>query len=196
MIIEIAIGAAVVAAAGSVTAWLARRRTPASPAPATPAFEVSRAQSGRGLRCGDVITGPGIEVALHAMIELDEEGLVLRAFRVLEHQERWLVQLDGDAKRLAIGMRTTEVPDGAVPEVLPVGGRRVRIERRGTALVRSEGPDLPTMSRVRYALMSERAGRVVVVIDPEGGARLSLHLDELDIRGIDVLRGGDVKRTA
>jgi hypothetical protein len=196
LIIELAIGAAVIAAAGGVTAFLRRRRAVlAPPTPATRAFEAPRPTSARGLRCGDVVTGPGIEVALHAMIELDEEGLVLRAFRVLELEERWLVQLDTEAKRLAVGKRTAEVPDGAIPEVLPVGGRRVRIERRGTALVRSEGPDLPVMARARYALLSERAGRVVLVIDPDDGPRLALHLDELDGRGIDVLRGGDVKRT-
>lgn len=193
MIIELAIGTAAVAAVGSAIAWLRRRRAPALPA-ALPsaAFEMEPSLGRRGLRCGDVITAPGLEVALHAMIELEEEGVVLRAFRTLEVNERWLVQLDAHAKRLALGARSDEIPDGAVPEVLPVGGRRVRIERRGRALVRLEGPELPAMQRVQYVVMSERAGRVLVVIDPEDGPRLALHLDELDIRGVDVLRGGDV----
>ncbi len=194
MIVELAIGTAAVAVVGSALAWYrARRVAPPPAALPSPAFQSDAALHTRGLRCGDVITAPGLEVALHAMIELQEEGLVLRAFRTLEVNERWLVQLDGHAKRLALGVSTTEVPAGAVPEVLPVGGRRVRVERRGRALVRIEGPELPAMSRVEYVVMSERAGRVVVVIDPEGGQRLALHLDVIDIRGVDVLRGGDVR---
>jgi len=195
VIIELAIGTAAFAAVGSALAWLRRRTSPAPLTTSSAAFEVESSLGTRGLRCGDVITAPGIELALHAMIELDEEGVVLRAFRTLEVNERWLVQLDGRGKRLALGLPTTEVPAGAVPEVLPVGGRRVRVERRGRASVRLEGPELPVMVRAQYVVMSERAGRVVVVIDPDGGDRLALHLDELDIRGVDVLRGGDVPRS-
>jgi hypothetical protein len=195
VIIELAIGTAAVAAVGSALAWFRRRRPPPPPALSSAAFEVESSLGQRGLRCGDVVTAPGLELALHAMIELEEEGLVLRAFRTLEVNERWLVQLDGRAKRLALGLPTTEVPAGAVPEVLPVGGRRVRVERRGRAIVRLEGPELQAMTRVEYVVMSERAGRVVVVIDPEEGARFALHLDELDIRGVDVLRGGDVPKS-
>lgn len=194
MIIELAIGAAAVAAVGSAIAWIRRRSPPPAPLSSV-AFQAETSLGQRGLRCGDVVTAPGLELALHAMIELDEEGLVLRAFRTLEVNERWLVQLDGRATRLALGLPTLEVPAGAVPEVLPVGGRRVRVERRGRALVRLDGPSLPAMTRVEYVVMSERAGRVVVVIDPEQGDRLALRLDELDIRGVDVLRGGDVPKS-
>jgi hypothetical protein len=206
VIIEIAIGVAVVAAAGGVGALL-RRRPPNAPAtkPApTPAFvsgEPSAPRSSRsgarGLRCGDVVTGPGLELVLHAMIELVEEGLVLRAFRTVEVNERWVVQLDPHAKRLALGVPTDEVPRGSIPEALPIGGRMLRLERRGVARARTEGQVQlsSALSTVRYAVLSERAGRVAVVLDPEGGERIALRLDELDIRGIDVLRGGDVQRT-
>lgn len=202
MILELAIGVAVVAAAGGLGALL-RRRPPPSPSSepvSTPAFVSgdpsaprSSRSTARGLRCGDVVTGPGLELVLHTMIELVEEGLVLRAFRTVEVNERWVVQLDPQAKRLALGVETDEVPAGSIPEALPIGGRMLRLERRGVARARTEGTALPTS--VRYAVLSERAGRVAVVIDPEGGARIALRLDELDIRGIDVLRGGDVKRT-
>lgn len=187
MIIEIAIGVATVVAASGVIAVL-RRRTEPTPPPAEP----PRPTGPRGLKVRDVVTGPGLEVALGAMLELDEDGLVLRAFRTLEHEERWLVQLDREGKRLALGRATADVPAGNVPEALPVGGRTVRIQRRGWAVVRCEGDGVPAMQRARYAVLAERAGRTVVVIDPDGGARLALALDELDIRGIDVLQGGDV----
>jgi hypothetical protein len=206
VIIEVAIGVAVVAAAGGLGALL-RRRPPTSLAKSapTPAFgtgEPSAPQSSRsgarGLRCGDVVTGPGLELVLHTMIELVEEGLVLRAFRTVEVNERWVVQLDPHAKRLALGVPTDEVPAGSIPEALPIGGRMLRLERRGVARARTEGEVRATpsaLSTVRYAVLSERAGRVAVVLDPEGGERIALRLDELDIRGIDVLRGGDVQRT-
>lgn len=187
MIIEIAIGVATLAAASGLVAVLRRRTGPVVAPPPEP----PRATGPRGLKVRDVVTGPGLEVALGAMIELDENGLVLRAFRTLEHEERWLVQLDREGKRLALGQPTADVPAGNVPEALPVGGRTVRIQRRGWAVVRCEG-DVPVMQRARYAVLAERAGRTVVVIDPDGGARLALALDELDIRGIDVLQGGDV----
>lgn len=192
MIIEIAIGVATIVAAGGLASVLRRVRGE----PAAPALPSAPVPTGpRGLRCRDVVTGPGLEVALHAMIELDEDGLVLRAFRTLELEERWLVQLDREGKRLALGAATREVPDGQIPEALPIGGRMVRIQRRGWAVARIEGDGIPPMQRVRYAILAERAGRTVVVLDPEAGARLALRLDELDVRGIDVLQGGDVPRS-
>lgn len=194
MIIEIAIGVALAtAAAGGINAMLRRRSAPAAPPPEP--RPSGRKAGARGLRCRDVVTAPGLEVALHAMIELDEEGVVLRAFRTLEVKERWLVQLDAEGKRLALGEPTAEVPGGSVPEALPIGGRMLRLERRGAAIARTEGPDWPAFARARYVVLSERAGRTVVVIDPEPGERIALRLEEIDIRGVDVLRGGDVPET-
>jgi len=188
VIVGVAVGLAAVALAGGLVRALRRPAPPASPPRPAP----QRAAGPRGLKVRDVVTGPGLEVALGAVLELDEGGLVLRAFRTLEHEERWLVQLDREGLRLALGRPTDEVPAGSVPEALPLGGRTVRLERRGAAEVRSEGEGLPAMQRVRYAVLAERAGRTLVVIDPEGGPRLALALDELDPRGLDVLRGGDV----
>lgn len=188
MIVEVAVGLAAVALAGGLVRAL---RRPAPPPP-PPAVELPRSAGPRGLKVRDVVTAPGVEVALGGMLELDEDGLVLRAFRTLEHEERWLVQLDREGRRLALGGPSAEVPAGSVPEALPIGGRTVRLERRGMAQVRAEGEGLPAMQRARYAVLSERAGRTLVVIDAEGGARLALALDELDPHGLDVLRGGDV----
>lgn len=201
MILELAIGLAVVTAAGGVgTLWRLRASSRAPEPKAThPAFVEPR-RGPRGLRTGDVLTAPGLELALSSMIELDEAGLVLRAFRTIEHEERWVVQLDAHGKRIAVGARTTDVPDGSIPEALPIGGRMLRLERRGTAKARTEGELAPRVldeavleGTVRYAILSERAGRVAIVID--GRERLALRLDVLDIRSVDVLQGGDVPRT-
>jgi hypothetical protein len=189
VIVEVAVGLAAAALAGGLVRVL---RRPAPPPLPPPAPEPPRSAGPRGLKVRDVITGPGLEVALGGVLELDEDGFVLRAFRTLEHEERWLVQLDREGRRLALGAPSAEVPAGSVPEALPIGGRTVRLERRGVAQVRSEGEGLPAMQCARYAVLAERAGRTLVVIDPEGGARLALALDELDPRGLDVLRGGDV----
>ncbi len=148
----------------------------------------------RGLRERDVLLLGRDEVVLEGGLELEEDGLVVRVFRGLGlPRAEWVLQLDPEARDIALGRGCSDVPDGSVPEALPIGGRTVRVRRRGTARVRSLGEGTPAFSLAHFAVLDERGGRVLVVVDPHPmGERLAIVAERLDARTFDVLPGGDV----
>jgi hypothetical protein len=146
----------------------------------------------RGLVSGDVLMIPGEELALGGSIALDEGGFVLRAFSlVAAANDRWLVQLDPDARDLVLTSETDVVGDSHVPSTLPVGGRTLTLEKRGTARLTAAGEGVPDVDGklAPYVVLGERGGRVVVVIDAPN-RRLALLGERLDPRVVDKLGGG------
>src|SRR5690606_34620999 len=101
-----------------------RRRDAELEADEEPKDEGSTEPAGpRGLRVGDVLLYAETELWLAGMIELDEEGFVLRLFPTPGGlRAEWLAQLDEEGTDLATLAPTDEVPAGAVPESLPIGG--------------------------------------------------------------------------
>ena len=149
----------------------------------------------RGLRIGDVLLYADAELWLAAMVELDEEGFVLRLFRTPGGGERaeWVVQLDREARDLALAHETGEVPDGRVPTSLPIGGIRLSLRRRGHATVRHDGEGLPPFTeRAEYVELGGPGGRGLLVLDFEGGGRLALSMERLGRELFELLPGGDV----
>lgn len=198
MIVEILMGAGLVLAGAAAARVFLRRdaeiasaegkEEESSPARATP----------RGLKVGDVLLHLDTELWLAGMIELDEEGFALRLFPSPGglHAE-WVAQLDEQATDLATLAKTDEVPAGAVPESLPIGGRWLTLERRGSAVVRIKGEHLPrTSGKASYCLLSDAGGRVLVVVDFEKAPRLALTGDRVERHTVDLLPGGDLEEKA
>lgn len=198
MIIEILIGAGVVALGGLAARAIARRRRAAKRAAETDKknsdSEKEIDAAPRGLRIGDVLLYADTELWLAGAIELDEEGLVARLFPTPgAARSSWVAQLDDLAHDLAMLSPTEDVPSGAVPESLPIGGRRLSLERRGQANVKAEGEQLPrTTGRAEYAILSEVGGRVLIVVDFEKAPRLALHGERVSRGALDLLPGGDL----
>ena len=193
MIIEIAVGAAAVVVASAVARVVVQRRT-AREAEHARRLEAAAAASDprRGLEVGDVLLHIGDELWLAGRLELDEEGTPLILFRAPESPRAgWVAQLDGDARELALLVESTEVPEGQVPDRLPLGGRILSLHRRGSARVRAEGEHLPAHApRARFTILADAGGRLAVVVDFEGAPRLTLVGDRVERALIDVLPGG------
>lgn len=194
MIVELLVGAGLVlAGAAAARVVLRRREEPDREEP--PVEDTPPEPTGpRGLRVGDVLLYADTELWLAGMLELDEEGFVARLFPTPGGvRAEWVAQLDEPATDLATLSPTDEVPAGPVPESLPVGGRRLTLERRGDAVVRSEGEHLPrTSAKGRYCMLSDAGGRVLVVLDFEKAPRLALVGDRVARHMIDLLPGGDL----
>ena len=194
MIVEILIGAGIIAAGAAAARVITRRRAANAERARTPeAPEPPRGP--RGLRVGDVLLYADSELWLAGCVELDEEGLVARLFPTPgSPRAEFVVQLDPDARDLVVARACDEVPDGPVPESLPIGGRRLALERRGHAAARSEGEHLPrTTERASYTILSDVGGRVLVVADFVKGRRLALVGDRVSEHMIDLLPGGDLE---
>lgn len=198
MIVELLVGAGLVLAGAAAARVLLRRKDgddeegPAPEVGATP--KAPSLEGPRGLRVGDVLLYADTELWLAGMIELGEEGFVARLFPTPGGMRaEWVVQLDESATDLAALSATDEVPTGPVPESLPIAGRRLTLERRGHAVVRTEGEHLPRTSGTgRYVILSDAGGRVLVVLDFEKAPRLALVGDRVPRHMIDLLPGGDL----
>ncbi len=198
MIVELLIGAGLVAAGAAVARVVVRRRAanrPDAPPPTAPDAPRPAPAGPRGLRVGDVLLYADTELWLAGCVELDEEGFVARVFPSPGGARAdYVLQLDAEANDLATARATDEVPDGPVPEALPIDGRRLRLESRGVAAVRTEGEHLPkTTERASYAVLSDVGGRVLVVVDFVKGKRLALVGDRVSRHMIDLLPGGDLE---
>lgn len=149
----------------------------------------------RGLLVGDVLLYADTELWLAGMLELDEEGFVARLFPCPGGgRADWVAQLDETADDLVTLKDTSEVPAGPVPEALPVGGRRLSLEARGTADVHAKGEHLPrTGSRATYTILSDAGGRVLMVVDFPKAPRLALLGDRMGKHMVDLLPGGDLE---
>lgn len=194
--IEILVGAGLVLAGAATARVLLRsREVDTETAPPAEADRSAPVVAGpRGLLVGDVLLLDDTELWLAGMVELDEEGFVARLFPSPGgvHAD-WVAQLDEDANDLATLSTTHEVPDGAVPESLPIAGRRLTLERRGHAVVRTDGEHLPrTNKRGAYHLLSDAGGRVLVVVDFDKAPRIALHGERLERHRVDLLPGGDL----
>jgi hypothetical protein len=208
MLIELLVGAGVVALGAIALKALRRSQEPGgtadpggagSPAPAKALSEPSRPPTRiagpRGLRVGDVLLYADPELWLAGEVYLDEEGFALSLFHSPgASRASWVVQLDAEARELALVAPSTEVPGGAVPTELPIGGMRLSLRRRGQADVRTGGEHLPpTTERARYAVLGGPGGRTLVVVDFEGGDRLALVGDRVGREMVDLLPGGDLE---
>lgn len=218
MIVELIVGVGLVAAGAAAARILVRRREAVERAlddESRAASEATTRKAGakradtrkrgkkkaeekrtgpRGLRVGDVLLYADTEFWLAGCIELDEEGLVARLFPCPgAKRAEWVAQLDKEASDLATLSETDEVPGGPIPEALPIDGRRLSLERRGTAEVVATGEHLPrTTDRARYTLLSDAGGRVLVVVDFVEGSRLALSGERVSRHMIDLLPGGDL----
>lgn len=197
MIVELLVGAGLVLAGAAAARAILRRREAEAPAEGGEHEGSPEPAGPRGLRVGDVLLYADTELWLAGMIELDEEGFVLRLFPTPGGlRAEWLAQLDEQGTDLAALSTTDEVPAGAVPESLPIGGRRLSLERRGQAVVRTDGEHLPRTSKTaRYCILSDAGGRVLVVLDFEKAPRLALVGDRVPRHMIDLLPGGDLEPT-
>jgi len=212
VIIELLVGAGLVAAGAAAARILVRRRgavddeEEAAEKKAAKKAERGKGKKGpkrkrdiersgpRGLRVGDVILYADTELWLSGCIELVEEGLVARLFPCPgSERAEWVAQLDEDGNDLATLAPADDVPDGPVPESLPIDGRRLALERRGAAEVTTTGEHLPrTAARASYTLLSDAGGRVLIVVDFVNAPRLALSGDRLSKHMIDLLPGGDL----
>lgn len=189
MLIEVLIGGGLVVAGAAAARSLVRRAERESAA----APKSRETAEPRGLKVGDVLLHGSDEHWLAGMVELDEHGMALRVFRAPGAGENeWVAQLDERAKDVALLSETGEVPEGAVPESLPIDGRRLELECRGQADVRVTGEHLPRVQpRCEYTVLSEMAGRILVVIDFERAPRLALAGERVEPHMLELLPGGD-----
>ncbi len=227
MLIELLVGAGVVALSAVAVRTLRKGRTKANRAPGDePSEEGVRkpardtgdgksprnsarsgpARSGkdqaprppdpRGLRVGDVLLYADTELWLAGEVHLDEEGFALSLFCAPGgSRASWVAQLDPEAQDVAFLAETSEVPDGAVPTELPIGGMRLSLRRRGQADVRRCGEHLPaTTERASFVILGGPGDRLLVVVDFAGGDRISLVGDSVSADMFDLLPGGDLER--
>lgn len=210
MILELLIGAGLVAAGAAAARIAVRRRDAEEEDPidgdtgektrssrkSKKQKAKAKAQSGpRGLLVGDVLLYADSEFWLAGCIELDEEGFVARVFSSPGGgRAEYVIQLDDRATDIVTASVTDEVPEGPVPEALPIDGRRLQLEARGTASVRSWGDDLPRTSKsATYTLLSGVGGRVLLVLDFAKAPRVALVGDRVGRHMIDLLPGGDIE---
>lgn len=191
MILELALAVTAGGAAlGLLNAIRARRARSPESTPLGQALAAARTTE-RGLVSGDVLMIPGEELALGGSVTLDEGGVVLVLFALVgARRDRWLVQLDRTARDLALTEESSSIV-GEVPATLPLLGRTLTLERRGVAraLARGEGVPMVEGARAPFVVLSERGGRVAIVIDLPG-QRLALVGERLDPRVVDRLGGG------
>lgn len=193
MILEIAIASTVVMAASAVARVVVQQRARREAARAKLAADAAAIEARRGLRVGDVLLHVGDELWLAGAIELDEEGTPLVLFRTPENaRATWIAQLDDDARELALLAESTEIPEGAVPDRLPIAGRLLSLRRRGRARVTTRGEHVPTLpASARFTILADAGGRTAIVVDFEGtGTRIALVGDRVERALIDVLPGG------
>lgn len=186
MIIEIAVGAAATAAAAYILRRLRDRREPPPTEKGPP-----EPKGPRGLRVGDVLLYASEELWLSGMIEVREEGeFVARLFKApgSEHAD-WVVQLDPEAKDLALLKNTDILPAGRVPAELRVQGILHHLLKRGTATLRAEGEDIRAAASGEFTILSGTAGRVIVFVDGVGDARIAGAGERVPAEMLDFLPG-------
>ncbi len=190
MILELALGAAIVGAGGALARFVLARRA-ASAAKALPPLKPAPRPRGPGLHPGDVLMQDGVEHALERASEL-EDGTLVRVLEVIATSPRFVVQLDMLGEQLVIATPYVELPQGRVADVVAIGARSLQLVRRGEASARTVLDDHEALfsGRCRFTVLSDRGGKHLIVVEPEGGSRLCLVGDLVDRRRIDVLPGG------
>lgn len=199
MILEIAIGAGVAVAA---LYGLRRRAQRKDAPPSKKKVEIEKKLAPqptgpRGLRVGDVLLYGNSELWLAGCMSLDEEGFVARIFHAPGNDHApWVLQLDEEARRIGLVDVSAEVPDGRVPESLPIGGMRLTLRKRGHAVIAVEGELLEEVARDvsergEFVLLGGPGGRLCFVLDFEGGGRLAIAGEQLGRELFDLLPGGE-----
>ena len=193
MILELAVGAAILGAGSAIARalWTRRAATAAKALPPPPPPPSPPRPRGPGLHPGDVLMHDGLEHALERASEL-EDGTLVRVLEVISTPPRFVVQLDHAGERILLATSYDELPEGRVADVVALGVRSLQLVRRGEAAARPVLDDHGVLftGRCRFTVLADRAGRHLVVVEPEGGARLCLVGDLVDRRRIDVLPGG------
>lgn len=189
MIVELAIGAALIGASSAIARTIWARRNTAAAARRAPA--PGPQPRGAGLHPGDVLMLAGAELALERASEL-EDGTLVRVLSAIASEPRFVVQLDAAGERLVLATPYPSLPEGRVADEVAVGGRSLSLVRRGEAVARRvlDEHEAVFTGRCRFAILADRAGKHLVVIEPEGGERLCLLGDLADRRLVDVLPGG------
>jgi hypothetical protein len=197
VILELVLGAAAIAAATAVARVVLERRAQREEERLRKVASAAAATDPRrGLRVGDVLLHVGDELWLAGLVELDEEGTRIRLFRVpASPRASWVAQLDDEARELALLSESPDIPDGSVPDRLPLGGRLLSLRKRGRAKARGDGESIPAIgAAARFTILGDAGGRIVIVVDFEGAPRLALVGDRVERALVDVLPGDDVKR--
>jgi hypothetical protein len=190
VIVELALGAALLGASSAIARALWTRRNATAAARRAPEPTTPRPR-GPGLHPGDVLMLAGSELALERASEI-EDGSVVRVLEAISQDPRFVVQLDAVGDRLVIATPYPRLPEGRVADVVAVESRSLSLVRRGEAVARPvlEGREPLFSGRCRFTVLADRAGKHLVVIEPEGGERLCLLGDLADRRLIDLLPGG------
>ena len=194
MILEIALASAVVVAASAIARAVVTERARRDAVVSKRASVAAAIEARRGLRVGDVLLHVGDELWLAGAIELDEEGSSIVLFRTPENtRAAWVAQLDEDARELALLAESTDIPEGRVPDRLPVGGRVLSLQRRGRARVTTRGEHVPeAAASAGFTILADAGGRTAIIVDFDGTtARIALVGDRVERALIDVLPGGD-----
>jgi hypothetical protein len=189
VILELMIGAAMIGASSAIARTIWERRSAAAarlapkPAPLRP--------RGPGLHPGDVLIMAGSEVALDRASDL-EDGALVRVLEAISAEPRFVIQLDAVGDRIVIATPYARLPAGRVADVVAVESRSLSLVRRGEAVARPVVGDREPLftGRCRFTVLADRAGKHLVVIDPEAAERLCLLGDLADRRLIDLLPGG------
>lgn len=189
MIVELALGAALIGAGGAIARTIWARRNAAAAARRAPP-EAPRPR-GPGLHPGDVLMLAGSELALERASEL-EDGVLVRVLEAISREPRFVVQLDAAGERLVIAAPYARLPEGRVADVVAIESRSLSLVCRGEAVARPVLADREPLfsGRCRFTVLADRAGRHLVVVEPDGAERLCLLGDLADRRLIDLLPGG------
>lgn len=191
MIVELALASAAILVAGAVARAVAAGRARRETERATRRDERDAPEPSKGLRVGDVLLHVGDELWLAGAVELDEEGARLVLFSVPESaRATWVLQLDEDGLELVLMRETTEIPEGSVPDRLPLGGRLLSLRKRGRARTRASGEAPSIGAQARYTILADAGGRTAIVVEFEGAPRIALVGDRVERALIDVLPGG------
>lgn len=187
MIIELAVGAAATAAAAYILRRARDRRAP----PPVEEEGPPKPKGPRGLCVGDVLLYASEELWLSAMIEVREEGeFIARLFKTPgSDRADWVVQLDAEAKDLALLKNTDVLPAGRVPAELRVQGIRHHLLKRGSATLRAEGEGLRSAAAGEFTILSGTAGRVLVFLDGKGDERIAGAGERVPSEMLDLLPG-------
>lgn len=195
MIVELVLGAGLLAAASLAYRNVHERRARARRSPEGPERRGlnPRLDGPRGLRVDDVLLYADTELWLAGCFELDEEGLVARVFRTPGNRAaEWVLQLDAEGRDVALARETDEVPGGAVPAELSLRQMRYSMTRRASVAVHRSGAELPpATARATAVFFAGPGGRVALVLDFKGGARLALEGERVAPELLELLPAGD-----
>ena len=143
------------------------------------------------LGIGAVVLYLDEEFWLAGRVVLTEDGeQVLRLFRTPGAEPViWLGEL-GRRGEIVLFRETGDVPGGRLGDELPVGGRSLRLTRRGRAEMVGDGEQLPSMAEhCDFALLTDGSGRRLLVLDLSDGSRWALLGEQVNRELLDILPG-------